>query len=174
MAHPFPSRQPAATTHHALHSPVRIDEQQIGRPACPQPSRQPATMHSVQTPRHPDDVDLTWEQIRDAIRTLEGARVSVRIVERGDPEMLVAAFEGTLGALSHAKDPTLFWPVRLSGEHEPAAAQDTEVRLRPDRNHVEDVGFYLRPNRFEGGVGRAGCTVLVVGQGPVLVNIRRT
>ena len=61
-------------------------------------------------PRHPDDVDLTWEQVRDAIRALEGARVSVRLVERGDPEMLLAVFEGTLGALSRAKDPTLFWP----------------------------------------------------------------
>jgi hypothetical protein len=125
-------------------------------------------------PRHPDDVDLTWEQVRDAIRALEGARVSVRIVERGDPETLLAVFEGTLEALSRAKDPTLFWPVRLSGEHEPAAAQDAEVRLRPDRDHVEDVGFYLRPDRFEGGVGRAGCSVLVVVQGPVVVNIRRT
>lgn len=131
-------------------------------------------MHTAPIPRHPHDVDLTFEQVRDAIRALEGARVSVRIVERSDPEALVAVFEGTLGALSHAKEPTLFWPVRLSAEHEPAAAQDAEVRLHRDSDHVEDVGFYLRPNRFDGAVGRAGCTVLVVVQGPVLVNIRRT
>jgi hypothetical protein len=130
--------------------------------------------NNLNPPRHPHDVDLTWEQVRDAIRALEGARVSIRLVERGDPESLVAVFMGTLGPLSRAKDPTLFWPVRLSGEHGPAAAQDAEVSLRPDRNHVEDVGIYLRPDRFEGAVGRAGSTVLVVAQGPVLVNIRRT
>ena len=131
-------------------------------------------MHDVQTPRHPQDIDLTWEQVRDAVRALEGARVSVRLVGRGDPETLVAVFKGTLGALSRAKEPTLFWPVLLSGEHGPAAAQDAEAGLRPDGDHVEDVGIYLRPDRFEGAVGRAGCTVLVVAQGPVLVNIRRT
>jgi hypothetical protein len=116
-------------------------------------------MQTIEMPRHAEDVDLTWEQVRDALRALEGSRVNVRVVERSDPEVLVAVLEGTLGALSHSKDPTLFWPVRRAGDH---------------HEHVEDVGFYLRPNRFDGAVGRAGCTVLVVIQGPVIVNIRRT
>jgi hypothetical protein len=73
--------------------------------------------------------------------------------------VLVAVLEGALGALSDAKDPTLFWPVRVAGDHP---------------QHVEDVGFYLRPDRFDGAVGRAGCTVLVVVQGPAIVSIRRT
>jgi hypothetical protein len=130
-------------------------------------------MHS-QMPRHPDDIDLTWEQVRDALIALEGSRVAVRLIERSDPEMLLAVFQGTLGALDQAKHPALFWPVCLSGELEPAAAQDTDGHAPRDRDHVEDVGFYLRRDRFEGGVGRAGCTVLAITQGPVLINIRRS
>jgi hypothetical protein len=124
--------------------------------------------------RHPGDIDLTWEQVRDAIRALEGSRVAVRVVEHGDPEVLIAAFNGTLGALSTAKHATLFWPVILSGEKRPAAAQDASTHLQRDHNHLEDVGFYLRRDRFQGGVGRAGSTVLAIVQGPVLINIRRS
>lgn len=131
-------------------------------------------MFTTHSPRHPDDIDLSFEQLRDAIGALEGSRLSVRVVERSDPEALVAVFGGTLGALSHVKHPTLFWPVRLSGEREPAAAQDADLRLRRDDDHLEDVGFYLHPDRFDGAVGRAGRTVLVIVQGPVLVNLRRT
>jgi hypothetical protein len=125
-------------------------------------------------PRHPGDIDLTWEQVRDALRALEGSSVVVRVVERGDPELLVAAFNGTLGALSTAKHATLFWPVILSGEQRPAAAQDANTYVQRDHNHVEDVGFYLRRDRFQGGVGRSGSTVLAITQGPVLINIRRS
>lgn len=131
-------------------------------------------MFTTHSPRHPGDVDLTFEQVHDAIGALEGSRVSVRVVERSDPEALVAVFGGTLGPLSDAKRPTLFWPVRLSGELEPAAAQDADLRLRRDDDHLEDDGFYLHPDRFDGVVGRAGHNVLVIAQGPVLINIRRT
>jgi hypothetical protein len=131
-------------------------------------------MHSVQMPRHPHDIDLTWEELRDALRELEGSSVTVRIVERSDPEVLLAAFWGTLGALGTAKLPTLFWPVVLSVEQLPAVAQDAGVHLQCDHDDVEDVGFYLRRDRFHGAVARAGGTVLAIIQGPVLINIRRS
>ncbi len=130
-------------------------------------------MPTVQMPRHPDDIDLTWEQVCDALATLQGSHVNVRVVERSDPEMLLAVFQGNLGAPGHAKPPALFWPVCPSGEQESGDAQDTEAHFQRDHDHVEDVGFYLRRDRFQGGVGRAGCTVLAIIQGPVLINVRR-
>ena len=96
--------------------------------------------------------------------------MAVCVIERGDPEMLLTVFMGTLGALGHAKHPALFWPVSL----DPAAAPDTDVDFQRDGDHLEDVGFYLRGDRFQGAVGRAGCTVLAIIQGPVLINIRRS
>jgi hypothetical protein len=127
-------------------------------------------MHTVHTARHPDDIDLTWEQVHQALRALKGSRVAVRVIERGDPEMLLSAFIGTLGALSEAKAPALFWPVSL----DLATAANSDVHFQRDGDHVEDVGFYLRRDRFQGAVGRAGCTVLAIIQGPVLINIRRS
>jgi len=136
------------------------------RPASP---RQASEMHTVQTARHPDDIDLSWEQVQQALAALQGSHVAVRVIERSDPEMLLTVFMGTLGALGHAKDPALFWPVHL----EPVAVPDVDVHFQRDGAHLEDVGFYLRSDRFGGAVGRAGCTVLAVIQGPVLINIRR-
>jgi hypothetical protein len=130
--------------------------------------------HIIQMPRHPGEIVLTWEQVRDALHALEGSSVAVRVVERGEPELLVAAFNGTLGALSTAKHATLFWPVTHSREQRRAARHDAISHFRRDDNHVEDVGFYLRRDRFQGGVGRAGSTVLAITQGPVLINIRRS
>src|SRR5581483_7565682 len=127
-------------------------------------------MHTVRTARHPDDIDLNWEQVQQALRALKGSRVAVRVIERGDPETLLTVFVGTLGALDHGKPPTLFWPVSLS----PAATPDADGRFQRDGDHLEDVGFYLHRGRFEGAVGRAGCTVLAIVQGPVLINIRRS
>jgi hypothetical protein len=121
-------------------------------------------METAQIPRHPDDIDLTWERVHDALAALEGLRVAVRVVERSDPEMLLAAFQGNLGAVDHAKPPALFWPVRLS--------EDAGVHFEHDRSHQEAFGFYLHPDRFHGAVGRAGSTVLAVTQGPVVINIR--
>lgn len=126
-------------------------------------------MHTVHTARHPDDVDLGWEQVQQALRALKGSQVAVRVIERGDPEMLLTVFTGTLGELSDAKHPALFWPASL----ESAATLRADIDFQRDSDHVEDVGFYLRPDRFEGAVGRAGCTVLAIIQGPVLINIRR-
>jgi hypothetical protein len=127
-------------------------------------------MQTVHTARHPDDIDLTWEQVHQALRALNGSRVAVRVIERADPEMLLSAFIGTLGALSEAKAPALFWPVSLDS----SATPDSDVQFQRDGDHVEDIGFYLRRDRFQGAVGRAGCTVLAIIQGPVLINIRRS
>jgi hypothetical protein len=96
--------------------------------------------------------------------------VAVRVIERGDPEMLLSVFTGTLGAASESKAPALFWPVSLDA----AAMPDSNVDFQRDGAHLEAVGFYLRRDRFAGAVGRAGCTVLAIVQGPVLVNIRRS
>lgn len=131
-------------------------------------------MHTVQMPRHPDDIDLTWEQVRDALVALQGSSVNVRVLERGDPETLLAVFQGNLGALNDAKHPALFWPVCPSGGPQPADTQETEVHFQRDRDHVEDLGFYLRRDRFQGAVGRVGCTVLAIVQGPMLINVRRS
>jgi hypothetical protein len=109
-----------------------------------------------QIPSHPGDIDLSFEQVCDRLSALEGQGVHVRVVERSDPEILVATFEGPLGAQSGEKHPALFWPV--------GGPQRSE--------HHEEPGFYLRAERFEGAVGRAGLTVLVVTQGPVLINLR--
>lgn len=127
-------------------------------------------MHTVHTARHPDDIDLSWEQVHQALRALKGSLVVVRVIERGDPELLLSVFRGTLGALSEAKAPALFWPVSL----DPAATPDSDVHFQRDGDHLEAVGFYLRSDRFEGAVGRAECTVLAIIQGPVLINIRRS
>lgn len=121
--------------------------------------RQPGSKPNLLIPRHPGDVELTWDQTRDAIAALEGSAIVVRIVERATPEVLLAVADGTLGPLTHAKHPALFWPV------DP-----------PKHGHErpEERGFYLRRDHFEGAVARAGGSVLVIGQGPVLINIRRS
>ena len=131
-------------------------------------------MHTIQMPRHSGHVDLTWEQVCDALGALEGSRVTVRVVERSDPHMLMAVFQGNLGMLSHAKHPALFWPICPSGGQGAADALDADAHFQRDRFHVEAAGLYLQRDRFQGGVGRAGCTVLVITQGHVLINIRRS
>lgn len=50
------------------------------------------------------------------------------------------------------------WPVLSPGETEPG--------------DVEESGIYLYPDRFGGGAGRAGGTILVIAQGSVLINVR--
>jgi hypothetical protein len=77
--------------------------------------------------------------------------------------MLLAVLKGNLGVLSHSKHPALFCPVCPPGGQEAV-----DVRF-----HAETPGFYLRRDCFEGAVGRAGRTVLVITQGSVLINIRR-
>lgn len=142
--------------HHAADPPGRQSfrdfEQQLRR------GRQTAALRDGRIRRHPGDVELTWDGAGEAIEALEGTAVAVRIVESTTPEVLLALAHGTLGPLSRAKHPALFWPVDAP-EHHPAQA--------------EERGFYLRRDHFEGAVARAGGSVLVIGQGPVLINIRR-
>jgi hypothetical protein len=49
--------------------------------------------------------------------------VTVRVVERSDPEMLLAVFEGNLGVLSHSKHPAL-----SSGLSAPSADMSRSMR----------------------------------------------
>jgi hypothetical protein len=106
----------------------------------------------------------SWERVRDALGALAGSHVTVRVVERNDPEMLLAVFEGNLGVLSHSKHPALFCPVYPSVGQEPVDAQDAD-RFPRDPFHLETPGFYLHRERFQAGVGRTGRTVLVIAQG---------
>lgn len=82
----------------------------------------------------------------------------MRIVERSEPETLLAVMTGELGALADSKHPALFWPI--NGASGP-------------RDRRETPGIYLHPGRFEGAVVRAGGSVVVLAQGPVLINVRR-
>lgn len=120
--------------------------------------RRAAATRDGRIARHWGDLELTWEQACAAVAALEGSRVTVRVVESTNPEMLMVVTEGILGPLSRAKHPAYFWPV--------------DAR-EGDRGAGEGHGFYLRPDHFEGAVGRAGNSVLVISQGPVVINIRR-
>ena len=110
--------------------------------------------------RHPGDIELTWEEVCDALAALEESLVTVRVVERGEPEMLLAVVAGHLGAMSRSKHPALYWPVET-----PGGASHPET--------FEEGGFYLRRDRFNGAVARAGGSIVLVCQGPVLINVRQ-
>jgi hypothetical protein len=102
---------------------------------------------------------LSFEETQQRLTALVGSRVSVRIVERTQPENLLAVFEGVLGALSTEKAPSRFWPLETGlGERELAA---------------ERSGILLHEELFGGAEARAGDTVLVFAQGDVFVNVRR-
>jgi hypothetical protein len=102
---------------------------------------------------------LSLEETRQALTALVGSRISVRIVERTQPENLLAVFEGVLGAVSTEKAPSRFWPLDTGlGERDRAA---------------ERSGIVLHEELFGGAEARAGTTVLVFAQGDVLVNVRR-
>ncbi len=103
-------------------------------------------------------LELTWEEVIDALGALEGSRVAVRVIERSDPEKLVVVFRGHLRAPTHGKHPTLFWPVRADSEDE------SDV--------VEDAGIHLHRDRFHPSVASLGRRVLHIVQGPVIVNVR--
>jgi hypothetical protein len=108
--------------------------------------------------QHKGENALTWTEVDAALAALEGSPVAVRIVERSEPETLLAVMAGELGPLTGSKHPALFWPINgASGS----------------RDGLETPGIYLRPERFEGAVARAGGSVFVIAQGPVLINVRR-
>lgn len=93
-------------------------------------------------PSHPHESELTWEELLEALAALEGSRVAVRVVERTEPETLVAVFRGRLEPATYDKHPTVFWPVRAPREEEPG--------------DMEKSGIYLQRDRFHGAAGRAG------------------
>jgi len=101
---------------------------------------------------------LSWDEVVQALAALEGSRVAVRVVERSDPETLVAVFRGHLGAPTRGKHPTLFWPVRAANG---------------EPGDLEDTGIHLHRDRFQQSVASPGRTVLHILQGPVIVNVRR-
>jgi hypothetical protein len=102
---------------------------------------------------------LSFEDAQKSLAALVGSRVSVRIVERRQPERLVAVFEGMLGAPSGEKSPSRFWPI--------------EDGLRPHARAAERFGVVLHADGFDGAELRIGGEILVIAQGPVLVNVRR-
>jgi hypothetical protein len=94
-----------------------------------------------------------------ALGRLEGSSVAVRVVEPGDPEILAVVLRGELGPARQDRPPTLFWPVQEGAP------------LLPEE--VEEPGIYLQREHFGGAVARAGATILVISQGPMIVNVRR-
>jgi hypothetical protein len=109
-------------------------------------------------PAHTGDTALSWTEVDAALARLEGSQVTTRIVESSDPEVLLAVMAGTLGALTDSKLPALFWPI---------------YGMSPTGHSHEAPGIYLHPARFQGATARAGGSVLVIAQGPVLINVRR-
>ncbi len=125
------------------------------------PGRPRKDMEATPAPEGLDEaqvIELSWDETIEALTALEGSRVAVRVVERSDPETLVAVFRGLLGAATHGKRPTVFWPVRAASEGEPG--------------DVEETGIYLHRDRFQRSVASLGRTVLHIVQGPVIVNVR--
>jgi hypothetical protein len=102
---------------------------------------------------------LNFKETEQALAALVGSRVSVRIVERTQPENLLVVFEGVVGKPSAEKAPSRFWPL------ESGSGERGLVAERP--------GIVLHEELFGGAEARAGDTVLVFTQGDVFVNIRR-
>ena len=115
-------------------------------------------MTEVEIPNQLNDTQLSWDEAIAALEELAGSRVAVRIVERKNPEELVAVFRGHLGTSNNSRQPSLFWPVLATSEDEPG--------------DLEGTGIYLQRERFDSAVGRGDLSVLVITQGPVIVNVR--
>jgi len=109
-------------------------------------------------PRHTQTLELSWDEMGQALTALQGTRVAVRVVQRGEPETLVAVFRGLLGASRTGTRPTLFWPVKAGVEDELGT--------------VEETGIHLHRDRFAASLANPGRTVLHIVQGPVIVNVR--
>ncbi len=109
-------------------------------------------------PRHTQTLELSWDEVNDALTALVGSRVAVRVVDQSDPETLVAVFRGHLGTPTPGKHPTLFWPVRADSEAEPG--------------DMEETGIHLHRDRFHASLANPGRTILHIVQGPVIVNVR--
>jgi hypothetical protein len=102
---------------------------------------------------------MTFEETEEALGRLVGSRVSVRIIERTQPERLVAVYEGVLCAPSGEKAPSRFWPL--------------DDGLPPRADGAERFGVVLHPEAFDGAEVRVGGEIVILAQGTVLVNVRR-
>jgi hypothetical protein len=102
---------------------------------------------------------LDFDGVLDALSSLVGSRVSVRLVERTQPERLLAVLEGVLRSPTPEKSPSHFWPLEDGlGAREAAA---------------ERFGLVLHRDAFDGAEARAGRNIVVISQGATLVNVRR-
>lgn len=115
-------------------------------------------MTTTEIPSQQNDTQLSWEEATAALDALAGSRVAVRIVERKNPEALVAVYRGRLGTANDSRQPSLFLPVLAASEDEPG--------------DLEGTGIYLQHERFDSAVGRGDLSVIVITQGPVIVNVR--
>ena len=98
----------------------------------PSPSGAGSDMDTVQTTRHPPATS-TWRGSRSTtrLRALKGSRVAVRVVERGDPEMLLAVFIGASRSAERGQGiPRSSGPSALPME--PAAIPGAEVHFERD------------------------------------------
>lgn len=109
-------------------------------------------------PHHTQTLELSWDGVVQALTALEGSRVAIRIVQRSEPETLVAVFRGHLGAPTSGHQPTLFCPVHAVSEDQPG--------------DVEDAGIHLHRDCFHTSLADPGRTTLHIVQGPVIVNVR--
>ena len=98
---------------------------------------------------------LTDHELVARLDSWVGARVSVRVVTRGDE--LLAVFRGILAARKSTKRPALFWP--LEGDL---------------ADEAEEPGVYLHPHLFVDASLHTGDWVVEWRQGDVVVNVRRT
>ena len=102
---------------------------------------------------------LSLEEAEQRLGALVGSRVSVRVVERTQPERLIAVLEGVLGEPTDEKTPSRFWPIESGLPDRPRAA--------------ERLGIVLHREAFTGAEERAGGELVVIAQGAVIVNVRR-
>jgi hypothetical protein len=98
---------------------------------------------------------LAFDELVASLDAWEDAAVAVRVVTQSN--QLVAAFRGVLGERSHAKPPSLFWPLRIP---------DVDER-------AEQVGLYLHPEHFDEAAVHADPGVLEVIQDGIRMSIRR-
>jgi hypothetical protein len=101
------------------------------------------------------DKPLTQEQLGALLDQWVDSDVTIRVVSKDDD--LIAVFQGRLGARTDAKQPALFWPLRVQ-----------------DLSHqIEQSGIYLHPEHLHEALAREGGFVVELRQAEVTLNVRR-
>ena len=98
---------------------------------------------------------LTQQQVAALLDRWVGSEVTIRVVSEGD--VLLAVFQGRLGARTDSKHPALFWPLQSSDQSD----------------HFEQPGIYLHPDRVQEALAREGEFVVELRQAGITLNIRR-